>query len=144
MAEAVGLASGILTLVVFAFNTSKSLYEAVSSFKSQRKAVKDFQTDLESLLIILSSIREQAQRSSEVARLEPLRVPLDCCATTCAEMREMLVACTAHSKEGRDSVRDWLNMRYKEKTFEDVRKRLASYKSTLNIAFESINMSVAV
>jgi hypothetical protein len=122
MAEVVGLASGILTLVVFAFDTSKLLYEAVSSFKSQRKAVKDFQTDLESLLIILSSIREQAQRSSEVARLEPLRVPLDCCAIIRAEIREMLGACTVHSKEGRDSIRDGLNMRYKEKSFEDVRK----------------------
>ncbi len=55
-------------------------------------------------------------------------------------MREMLDACTKYSKDGRDSVRDWLNMRYKEKTFEDVKKRLASYKSTLAITFESINM----
>jgi hypothetical protein len=131
MAEAVGLASGV---------SSKSLYEAISSFKSQRKTVKDILTNLESLVAVLSSIREQAQRSSEVARLEPLREPLNCCATTCQEILEMLDTCRAHSKEGRDTVRDWLNMRYKEKTFEDVRKRLVSYKSTLTIAFESINM----
>jgi hypothetical protein len=140
MAEAIGLASGILTLVLFTYDTSKSLYEAVSSFKSQRKTVKDILTDLDSLVTILASIRVQAQRSSEVTRLEPLREPLNCCATICQEMREMLDACTTHSNKGRDSVRDWLNMRYKEKTFEDVSKRLASYKSTLTIAFQSINI----
>lgn len=140
MAEAVGLASGLLTLIIFAYDKSKSLYEAVSSFKSQRKTIKDVLADLGSLVTVLEKINEQAQRSQEVERLEPLREPLNCCATTCHEMHEMLDACTTHSKEGWDSVRDWLNMRYHEKSFEDMKKRLASFKSTLSIAFESINM----
>jgi len=140
MAEAVGLASGLLTLTIFAYDTSKSLYEAVSSFKSQRKTIKDVLADLDSLVTVLENINKQAQRSQEIERLEPLREPLNCCTTTCHEMHEMLDACTTHSKEGRDSVRDWLNMRYHEKSFEDMKKRLASFKSTLSIAFESINM----
>jgi len=140
MAEAVGLASGLLTLTIFAYDTSKSLYEAVSSFKSQRKTIKDVLADLDSLVTVLENINKQAQRSQEVERLEPLREPLNCCTTTCHEMHEMLDACTTHSKEGRDSVRDWLNMRYHEKSFEDMKKRLASFKSTLSIVFESINM----
>ncbi|BCR85775.1 uncharacterized protein ACHE_21233S [Aspergillus chevalieri] len=57
-------------------------------------------------------------------------------------MREMLNACTKRSAEGRESVRDWLNMRYREKSFEDMKQRLASYKSTLSITFESINIRV--
>lgn len=140
MAEAVGLASGLLTLTIFAYDASKSLYNAVSSFKSQRKTIKNVLADLDSLVTVLEKINEQAQRSQEVERLEPLREPLNCCATTCHEMHEMLDACTTHSKEGRDSIRDWLNMRYHEKSFEDMKKRLASFKSTLSIAFESINM----
>ena len=140
MAEAVGLASGLLTLTIFAYDTSKSLYEAVSSFKSQRKTIKDVLADLDSLVTVLENINKQAQRSQEVERLEPLREPLNCCTTTCHEMHEMLDACTTHSKEGRDSVRNWLNMRYHEKSFEDMKKRLASFKSTLSIVFESINM----
>ena len=47
MAEAVGLASGLLTLVVFTFDASKSLYEALSSLKSQRQTIKDILVDLE-------------------------------------------------------------------------------------------------
>lgn len=139
MAE-VGFVSGLLTLAVFAFDTSKSLYEAVSSFKSQRKTIKDLQTDLSSLIAVLGSIRKQLEAPQEAARLEPLRQPLESCLTTCQEMREMLDICTRHSAEGQDSVRTWLSMRYREKSFEDMKQRLASYKSTLCIAFGSINM----
>ena len=140
MAEAVGLASGILTLVVFAFDASKSLYEAISSFKNQRQTIKDVLADLHALITVLTTIRERAQRPTEVAKLEPLRQPLTSCATTCKEMREMLDACTAHSKDGQASVRDWLKMRYREKSFDDMKNRLSSYKTTLVIAFQSINI----
>ena len=134
------LASGLLALTIFAYDTSKSLYEAVSSFKSQRKTIKDIQGDIGSLLTVLESIRKQIKTPQDADKFESLRQPLSCCLKTCQEMREMLDACTAHSKDGKDSVRDWLNMQYHEKSFGDMKQRLASYKSTLSIAFESINM----
>lgn len=140
MAEAVGLASAILGLTIFAYDTSKSLYEAVSNFRTQRKTIKDLQNELNSLTTILGSIRAHVEQSDKVQRLEPLQEPLECCLTICQEMRETLEACTKHSAEGRDSIRDWLNMRYHGKSFEDMTKRLNSYKSTLSITFASINM----
>jgi hypothetical protein len=140
MAETVGLASGLLTLVVFAFDSSKSLYEAISSFKSQRQTIKDVLADLDALVTVLTPIRERAQRLTEDRKLEPLRLPLRCCATTCEEMRQMLDVCAAHSKDGQTSVRDWLKMRYREKSFDDMKKRLSSYKTTLAVAFQLINM----
>ena len=140
MAEAVGLASGLLTLTVSAYKTSKSLYEAVSSFKSQRKTIKDIQADLNSLVTVLGKINEQIQSSQDVESLESLRQPVSCCDLTCNEMHKMLDACTTHAKDGRDSVRDWLSMRYHEKSFEDMKQRLASYKSTPSIAFELVMM----
>lgn len=140
MAEAVGLASGLLTLVMFTFDASKSLYEAISSLKSQRQTIKDILVDLDVLVTLLTTVHEQAQRPTETGKLEPLRQPLECCAKTCKEMREMLDACTAHSKDGQASVRDWLKMQYREKSFDDMKCQLSSYKSTLVIAFQSINM----
>jgi hypothetical protein len=122
------------------FESSKSLYEAVSSYKSQRKIVKDVQTDLGSLVTVIDSIRQQARGSQDDDKFEPLRHPLQCCQATCQEMQEMLDVCTRHAKDGRDSVRDWLNMQYRAKSFADMRQRFASYKSTLSIAFASINM----
>lgn len=140
MAEPVGLASGLLALTVAAYKTSKSLYEAVSSFQSQRKTIKDFQTDLQSLIAVLGKVYEQVQSSQDIERLESLRKPLYCCMTACQEMCEMLDACTIHGTDGRNSVRDWLSMRYREKSFEDIKQRLLSYKSTLSIAFDLIMM----
>jgi len=140
MADAIELASSLLTLIVFTFNASKSLSEAVSSFRNQRKATKDVLADLDSLITVLGAIRGQAQHSQEIGRLEPLREPLRCCATACREMREMLDAFITHSKEGQDNVGDWLKMRYHEKSFDDMKRRLASYKSTLTITFNLINM----
>jgi hypothetical protein len=55
----IGEASSILALTMFAFESSKSLYEAVSNFKSQRKTVQDVQTDLGSLITVLDLIRQQ-------------------------------------------------------------------------------------
>jgi hypothetical protein len=140
----IGEASSILALTIFAFQSSKSLYDAVSSFKSQRKAIKDVQTDLGSLVTVLDLIRQQAQGSQDGDKFEPLRDPLQCCQAICQEMQEMLDVCTSHAKDGRDSVRDWLNMQYRAKSFTDMKQRLASYKSTLSIAFALINMYSAI
>ncbi|KAI4264863.1 MAG: hypothetical protein L6R42_000048, partial [Xanthoria sp. 1 TBL-2021] len=138
MAEAVGLASSLLTLTVAVYKTSKSLYEAVSSLQCQRKTIKDIQADLQSLVTVLEKVHEQIQSSHSIERLEPLRQPLNCYMTAYQEMHQMLDACYIHRTVGRNSVRDWLSMRYHEKSFEDIKQRLLSYKSTLSIAFDSI------
>ena len=52
----------------------------------------------------------------------------------------MLDTCTAYSKDGQASVREWLKMRYREKSFEDMKSRLSSYKTTPVIDFQSINL----
>ena len=140
MAEAVGLASGLLTLTVAACKASKSLYEVVSSFQSQRKTIKDVQTDLKSLVTVLEKVHEQTQSSHEIKRLELLRQPLYCCMTACQQMHAMLDTCIIHGTDGRNSVRDWLSMRYREKSFEDIKQRLLNYKSTLSIASDLIMM----
>ena len=106
MAGIIGEVSSILALTIFAFESSKSLYDAVSSFKSQRQTIREVQTDLGSLVTVLDLIRQQAQRSQDGAELEPLRQPLQCCQATCQEMQEMLDVCTRYAKDGRDSVRD--------------------------------------
>ena len=140
MAEAVGLASGLLALIAATFKSSLFLYEEISSLKSQRQTIKDVLTDLDNLIKVLATIDHRAQQPTQVAKLEPVREPLECCESTCKEIHEMLAACTKHSKDSQASVRDWLKMRYREKSFDDMKKRLSSYKTTLIIAFQSINM----
>ncbi|KAK5215126.1 hypothetical protein LTR96_011229 [Exophiala xenobiotica] len=130
----VGEAASVLALAIFAYDTSKSLYEAVSSFKSQRKAIQDLQADLGALVTVLDLIGQQIRGSNEEHKFEPLRQPIRCCTSTCEDMQEMLNTCTRHTKDDHDSMRDWLKMQFHGKNFADMKQRLASYKSTLSIA----------
>lgn len=107
MVEAIGAASSVLALVIFAYDTSNSLYEAVYSFKSQRRIIKDLQTDLVSLIAVLDLIRQQTRESEDDTKFEPLREPVKCCATICQEMQETLNACNKHAKDGKEEPR-WL------------------------------------
>ena len=59
-------------------------------------------------------------------------------------MQEMLDACTNHAQDGRDSVRDWLNMRYRGGSFQDIKQSLVGYMATLSIAFASVNMYASI
>ncbi|KAJ5088693.1 hypothetical protein N7456_012309 [Penicillium angulare] len=139
MAELVGTVSAVLSLAIFAFDTSKTLHDAVTSFKSQRKAIKDLQLDLESLNSILGSVQRLAEDTRDVQKLEPLRQPLNCCLKACQEMNNMLQSCQSHSKGEHDSIRDWLRMKYNEKSFDEMKQQIASYKATLNICLGAIN-----
>lgn len=144
--EALALATSLLALTAAAYKTSKSLYEAVSSFQSQREIIKAIQADVNSLNTVLVKTDGQIQSSQkmqnlqEIKRFELLQQPLKCCVATCQEMRESLDACTTHGRDGQQSVRDWLKMRYHGKSLDDIKQRLATHKSTLSIAFDSIMM----
>lgn len=96
--------------------------------------------DLKSLITLLGAIREQIQSSHNVERLEPLRQPLYCCTTAYQEMHEMLGVYTIHGTDVRNNAGDWHSMRYREKSFEDIKQRLLTYKSTLSIGFDLIMM----
>ena len=140
MAEAVGLASGLLTLTIAAYRTSKALHESISSFQSQRQAIKDLQADSESLTTVLKQIQERLQHGHDAGRCEVVRQPIYCCLNVCQELREMINTCTSHTTDNRQSVRDWLNMQFRGKNFEEIKQRLSTYKSTLSVAFSLTTM----
>ncbi|KAF3010003.1 hypothetical protein E8E13_011396 [Curvularia kusanoi] len=140
MAEAIGVVSGLLTLISFALKASQSLYDEISSFKAQLSKITLLLGDLDALINVLKKLDERAQLSTETGKLEFVRGPLESCISTCNEMREMLDACTSNSKDGQTSVRVWLSMRFREKNFEDMKLRLSSHKSTLVVALEAVNI----
>ncbi|OJJ43209.1 hypothetical protein ASPZODRAFT_169523 [Penicilliopsis zonata CBS 506.65] len=140
MAEALGTASAVLGLAILVYDSSHTLHDAISSFKSQRKTIKDLRSDLVSLDALLVTIKNHAERSEDPKRLEPLRQPLDCCLHACQEMHEKLKTSTRYSTNGHNSLRDWLQMQYQGKNFEQMKQRIASYKATLSISFSCINL----
>ncbi|XP_044717868.1 uncharacterized protein HRG_08510 [Hirsutella rhossiliensis] len=58
MAEPVGLASGLLALATFAFQSSITLYSTVQSFRDHPKRVRDLIDELEALSGVLGPLTE--------------------------------------------------------------------------------------
>lgn len=66
MAEPIGVASGLLTLATFAFQSSIALYQTVQSFQFHPKRVRDLEDELEALSGVLGSLTETVSATTDV------------------------------------------------------------------------------
>ena len=137
MAEPVGLASGLITLVGFTLQCSKSLYQAVGSFQSHQRTIRDLRDELQSLNGVLQSLLEVAD--SPNTSLSSLKLPLLRCGKACKDFEDVIARCAGRS-ESRTSFRDWAKLRYMGDGVESFRHMLAGYKSTIAIALGDANM----
>ncbi|KAF4179090.1 hypothetical protein CNMCM7927_002145 [Aspergillus lentulus] len=133
MAEPIGLASGILTLATFAFQSSVSLYETVNSFRSHPKRVRDLLGELEALSAVLAPLIDLMKSNSD-ADLSVLELPLFRWGNVCKEFQQEVLRCMSRSDGNRTSFRDWARLRYMGDDIDDFRDLLAGYKPTINIA----------
>ncbi|EEH11709.1 conserved hypothetical protein [Histoplasma capsulatum G186AR] len=132
MADPISIASGIITLAGFAFNSSKSLYQAVESFRSTKRAVRELKEELEALDRILQSLQEAVVTYGD--ELAGLSLPLLRCGKACKEFEDVINKCVTHSAGSKTSFRDWAKLTYMGEDIERFRWMLAGYKSTINIA----------
>ncbi|KAH8657386.1 hypothetical protein BGZ60DRAFT_531552 [Tricladium varicosporioides] len=139
MAEAIGLASGLLTLAGFAFQASMTLYKTIQSFQFHPKQLRDLEEELDSLSAVLGSLTETVNATSDVD-LSPLELPLLRCGNACKEFEQEIMKCSSHSSGNRTSFRDWAKLRYMGDNIDGFRQLLAGYKSTINIALMDANL----
>lgn len=66
MAEPIGLASGLLTLATFAFQSSITLANTVQSFHFHPKRVRDLKEELKALSTVLNSLTETVGANTDV------------------------------------------------------------------------------
>jgi hypothetical protein len=138
MADPISTASGILTLVVFAFKSSKLLYDAVSSFQSNQRTVRELREELEALDGVLESLQDTATKTD--ADLTTLELPLLRCGKACKDFEAVITKCTARSGGPRTSFRDWAKLKYMGDDMAGFKNMLAGYKSTIIIALGNTNM----
>ena len=74
MADPVSLASGLLTLIVFAHKSCFTLCTTIHSFKTQPKRVRDLVDELQALTGVLESLSDTA-RSDPDLKLPALELP---------------------------------------------------------------------
>ena len=140
MAEAIGLASGLVALTIFAFQSSVSLHQVVDSFQNKKKIIRELKEELETLSVVLQSLQRAAAHNSE--DLSGLNLPLFRCGKACKDFEEIIIKCTTHSDGLRTSFRDWSKLKYMGDDIAGFKDMLAGYKSTVNIALAGANLYV--
>lgn len=136
--DPISTASGLLTLVVFAVHSSKSLYQAVQSFQSNRRAIRELREELEALNGVLQSLHEAVINTN--VNVTALKLPLLRCGKACEDFEAVIAKCTAHSGGPRTSFRDWAKLKYMGDDIVGFKNMLAVYKSTITIALGDANL----
>jgi hypothetical protein len=140
MADPISLTSGLLTLVVFAFQSGKTLYQAFESIQNSPRTVRELRDELKALNDVLSSLEETVKQTE--TKLSALELPLLSCGKACEEFALVVAKCTTHSDGSRRSFRDWAKLNYMGKDIAQFRNLIAGYKSTIMIALGDANMYV--
>jgi hypothetical protein len=141
MAEAIGLASGLLALGTFAFQSSITLVQTIQSFRVHPKRVRDLKEELEALAAVLGPLTERVAATHEV-ELSALSLPLLGCGRACQEFEQEVIKCSSRSGSNRTSFRDWAKLTYMGDDIDGFRQLVAGYKSTIIIALTDANLLV--
>lgn len=144
MAEAIGVASGLVALATFACKSSVMLYEAVSSFQSHQQRVRELVEETGALTEVLRSLVDAA-RANQDLKIPALAIPLKRCAKACGEFKEEIEKFSSRSIAGsRTSFRDWARLRYMGEDVDGFRRLLSGYKMTISIALTNASLYVTV
>ncbi|KAF7517933.1 hypothetical protein PCG10_000731 [Penicillium crustosum] len=139
MAEPIGIASGLVALAGFAFQSSIALYDSVQSYQSHPKRVRDLTEELETLNGVLGALRDTVNANTDI-NLTSLGYPLLRCGNACKDFEEELKKCSTRSSAGKTSFRDWAKLKYMGEDIDGFRRMLAGYKSTIIIALTDANL----
>lgn len=141
MAEAIGLASALITLVTFSIQSSSALHQTIKDFNSHKRIVRELKEELEELRGILSSLHQAVLDSK--ADFTALKTPLLRCGNACNEFEMVIRKATENSHGPRTSIRDWAKLRYMGGDITSFKNALASYKATITIALCDANLYVS-
>jgi hypothetical protein len=136
--EPISAASSVLTLVVFAFQSSQALYQVVDSFRNNQRTVRELKEELGALGGVLQSLEQTA--TSPNINFASLKLPLLRCGKACSDFEAVIVKCTLHSGGSRTSFRDWAKLTYLGKNIDGFKNMIGSYKSTISIALGDANL----
>jgi hypothetical protein len=89
IAEPISLASGLLTLATFAFQSSITLYNTIQSFQNHPERVRSLATELEALQGVLRTLSDTLSTTTDVD-ISALSLPLLRCGKACEEFEEEL------------------------------------------------------
>ncbi|OJJ07599.1 hypothetical protein ASPVEDRAFT_178335 [Aspergillus versicolor CBS 583.65] len=139
MAEAIGAASGLLTLSTFAFDASIKLYTTVKGYQSHPKQVRDLLDEIQALVDVLGPLTDTISANADVD-LSALRFPLRQCGNACSELEKEIKKCLPKPDSGKTSLRGWARLRYMGDDINGFRGLISGYKLTISIALADAHL----
>lgn len=151
MAEAIGIASGIVGTVTFAIQGTKVLLEVIKAYKDAASTLTDLAQDVDATSTILAAIKNSLEEAKDDSFSESVRNCLresigavEGCGKACEDFAKELSDLMSHSKDGKFSKRDKLKLWFEEETIKGFRYRLGNYKSTLNMVLTLASIWVSI
>jgi hypothetical protein len=141
MAEAIGIASGLVALTAFAFKSSVALYQTIGSFRHHSDTVRDLRNELEALQGALHSLTETADGAAG-GDFSALSLPLLRCGNACRDFEQKILSSASRSDNARANFRGWAKLRYLGDDVDNFRRMLSGYKSTILIAITDATLCV--
>ncbi|CAM1504929.1 Fc.00g025200.m01.CDS01 [Cosmosporella sp. VM-42] len=138
MADPLSISSGLIAIVTATVQSSKALHDAVQSFKSHPRTIRQLLDELAALNGALRSLEDFV--SCDDSSFLSLRLPLTQCCNACTEFEALIAKCNKHSEGSRTSLRDWAKLRYMDSDVAGFTNTLAGYKSTICIALADANL----
>jgi hypothetical protein len=138
MADPISIASGLLALVEFALQSSTTLCQAVQSFLSNQRTIRELREELKALEKVLTFLHEAAINPD--ADLTALKLPLLRCGEACKDFEAIIIKSTEFPGGLKKSLRDWAKLTYMGDDINGFKNMLAGYKSTIAIALGNTNM----
>jgi hypothetical protein len=124
--------------ISIALQSSKSLYQAIKSFQSNRRAIRKLIKKLEALDVVLQSLYQKAANGN--ANLTGLELPLVRYGKVCRDFETVITKCTAHSGGSKTTFRDWEKLNYIGNDIIGFKNILTGYKSIISIALGNANL----
>lgn len=140
MADPLSVASGIIAVVTATVQATKALYETIDSYKSYPRRITELKDQLQSLIEVLSSLRELLETDQEACL--PLKFPLQQCCAACQEFKALLENRAGSSGKGRPSFAEWMRFEFRSGDVVSFTESIAGYKLTISIAIADANLYV--
>lgn len=135
MAEALGAAASIITVIATAGNAVKSLRDTVGRYRKRDRTLIRLYQELEDLAHILNSLGQVIEL--EASMLALLERPIERCSQVCREFQQSMEQFAQKPSTG---LRDWARLEFMRGDINDFIETLANYKSTITIALGTINL----
>jgi hypothetical protein len=139
MAEVIGVASGLLTLVAFAYKSSKSLYDLIHDIQNSPKSIRQLRDELGDVGAVLQSLEQTVSNDDD--DFTALKIPLQRCGDACLEFQAIISRFYSGNSK-RANLKDWIKIKYMGEDINGFKNMLAGYKSTISIAIGDANLYV--